>query len=250
MTKTGDAREGLPSVSLRPGQVFPDWAAVASETARQTLRRFYHVVRMERWADFSEDEDSLRREILLAYARSGRAPSATELSAVTGLAPGEIEEPLRRLEARDMILRDAETGAVVGAYPLRDRATGHVVRLDGQELNAICAIDALGVGAMYGRDVEIESSCRACGVPVEVATGERGTAIARAAPPDTEVWMDLRAGAQGASTRCPCMVFFCSGAHLDDWLAGGESETGARLTLEEAFQVGKAIFGPTLAPTP
>jgi hypothetical protein len=71
---------------------------------------------------------------------------------------------------------------IVGAYPLTSRKTEHQVHVGGKRVHAMCAIDALGVRAMLGRD---------------------------------------------------------SANHPD--------AAGYRLSLDEAFQVGRAIFGPTLA---
>lgn len=239
----------LPSVPLRPGEDFPHWPSAPSQAARETLLTYCNAVDMAlRWGGYSAAEDRLRTAVLMGYLRQGRAPRVEDLITETDLSPSELETCLASLETRDMILRDASNGAVTGAYPVTDRVTGHVVRLDGVQLNAICAIDALGTGAMYGRDMEIESSCKLCGAPVAVTTSGQGTALDQAVPPEALVWMDLREGAQGVTSRCPMMVFFCSPAHLDQWRATGVSVTGARLSLEEAFQIGKAIFAPTLRP--
>ena len=59
---------------------------------------------------------------------------------------------------------------IVGAYPFSNQETGHRVTLDGRVLNAMCAVDALGIGAMTGRDIAIASGCRHCRAPIRITT--------------------------------------------------------------------------------
>ena len=69
-----------------------------------------------------------------------------------------------------------------GAYPFTERDTGHRVRIHGQTVNAMCAVDALGVGDMSGCNVEIDSRCRSCGSPVRITTRENGRALEEVRP--------------------------------------------------------------------
>jgi hypothetical protein len=51
-----------------------------------------------------------------------------------------------------------------------------------------------------------------------------------------------------ADTLCTVITFFCSAAHLEAWRSANHPDAaGFRLSLDEAVQVGRAIFGPTLA---
>jgi Alkylmercury lyase len=55
---------------------------------------------------------------------------------------------------------DGVGGAIAYAYPFTGHETEHRVRLHGRQLNAVCAIDALGIAGMLRTDAVIESSCR------------------------------------------------------------------------------------------
>jgi hypothetical protein len=47
---------------------------------------------------------------------------------------------------------------------------------------------------------------------------------------------------------CPVIAFFCDDAHLAAWHAEHHPETpGFRLSIDEALQAGRAVFGPSLA---
>ena len=114
----------------------------------------------------------------------------------------------------------------------------------------MCAIDALGVGTMYGTSTVIESRCRFCRTAIGVRTVEHGRRLETALPTSAVVF--ARIGYRGgcaATSLCTTIAFFCNDAHLDQWRLAQELEgPGLRLSIEEAFQVGRAIFGPVLVP--
>jgi alkylmercury lyase len=113
----------------------------------------------------------------------------------------------------------------------------------------MCAIDALGTGAMYGRDVEIDSRCRLCGDGIRIVTAKQGTALDAVLPAGATVWYDLAYCDSAAISCCPTIAFFCSDEHLARWLeAQTDRRHGMRLSITEAHEVGQAIFGPVLRP--
>jgi mercuric reductase len=138
---------------------------------------------------------------------------------------------------------------IVGAYPLTDRITDHEVRISGTTVHAMCAVDALGVGAMFREDVEISSSCRHCRTPIAITTRGGGKALETFTPSGTIVWSGIRKSEGcAADTLCNVIAFFCSDEHLDAWRRENHPDIeGYRLSLDEALQVGRAIFAPSLA---
>lgn len=227
-----------------------DWSAITTEPAHRALAAIVERFDIRtRWSGLDHDEDRVRRAVLVLYARLGHAPAAAEIAAEAGVPAGEIGAVLARLEARDILRLDAATGAMLGAYPFTGDESGHRVTLDGRGLNAMCSIDALGVGAMYGRDVTVESACRGCGAAIHVATGGDGTALARVSPPGALVWAALHyAEGCAATSMCPLTVFFCCDAHLTAWRKENPEVDGFALTMDEGVEVGRAIFGRRLAP--
>ncbi len=237
-----------PDVRLRPGVVYPDWSVVTSDAVVQTLAAYFDASdRVRRWSAITEVEDRLWRVILEHYGATGRPPSASEMSSATSLAPRALGGLLAGLEARDMVLLD-DDGGVAGAYPFTEDDTAHRVTLDGRTINTMCAIDALGVGAMYDRDVVIASRCLECGGPIDVETHDRGRALKRYTPARTVVWLGTGyAGGCAAKSACKSMAFFCSDDHLASWREDGSAE-GFRLSIDEGLQAGRASFQPLLAP--
>jgi mercuric reductase len=238
----------LPTYAIRPGVTFPDWAAVTSPRVREALLAIFEAFGAERtWRDYTPGEDDVRTTLLRLYAERGSAPAIADLTRHAGVSESAIRPILVSLEARDLVVLDGER--IVGAYPWTDRATEHRVSLGERTLNACCAIDALGAGDMYRRDVEIRSRCRACGAPVTVATRDRGWAVADVQPGSAVVWSGIRdTGGCAASSNCTVIAFFCDDAHLEAWRTQHDpGAPGFRLSVDEALQAGRAIFGPSLA---
>ena len=249
-TVATNAPSGRLEIAIRPGVTIPDWSVVTSETVREALGAIFGTCDWEeRWAGLDGAEDRTRRAILETYPRIGHAPSIDELALTTGFAPDQVRGLVAKLAARDMVILDREDATLTGAYPFTDRPTEHRVHLGGAVLNAMCAIDALGAGAMLGIDAVVESACRSCGALIRAQTREKGAALADCAPRDAVVWTGIQyANSCAADSLCTVMAFFCSSAHLDSWRASQDSESrGFHLSMDQGLQMGKAIFMPVLA---
>ncbi|MBI1986018.1 MAG: hypothetical protein HYS64_04950 [Rhodospirillales bacterium] len=243
---------GAPSaVALRPGVAFPDWRAVSAPNAKDALMAILSAgERLERWEGYGEEEDHVRRAIIKGLANLSHAPDTAWLAMSTGVDRGRVAELVERLVSRDLVVRDKSTGDVVGAYPLTTQATEHRVTLPQGTVHAMCAVDALGAGAMFGADVTIESRCRGCGAAIRIATKEGGTALGHVAPSTTVVWTGIRyKDGCAAMSICTTIAFFCTDAHLEEWRQVNHPDAkGYRLTPDETMQVGRAVFGPVLKP--
>lgn len=240
--------------ALRPGVLMPDWSLVTGPTAREALAAsMVSARRAEKWSGLDAAEDRVWRAVLHGFARSGAAPETARLATGTGLDGPAVAGVLRALRRRDLVVLDERGTTVTAAYPFSARETGHRVRLDGlAAVHALCAIDALGMGAMLGCDTAIESSCPECGMPIRITTRDKGRALASATPATAAVWAGIRyADGCGATSGCTVKLFFCSDEHLAAWRQrvdpGG---AGFQLSVEAALQVGKGLFVPMLAPRP
>lgn len=235
------------AIALRPGVHLPDWRVVSAPRARAALaENLVATGKVARFAALAAPTDAVWRRLLRLHVELGRAPSADEIAGSADLPPAGAAAALADLAARDIIVRDA-AGRIVGAYPFSQPATGHLVAIGDRMLNAMCAIDALGIGAMLGRDTAIASSCRRCGAAIGVGTADRGRAVARSFPPGSVVWASTEYASCAASSLCRATAFFCQDEHLAAWrTAEGGAPRGHRLSLDEALQFARAIFEPFL----
>ncbi|TWS94119.1 organomercurial lyase [Reyranella sp. CPCC 100927] len=235
--------------ALRPGIMRPNWSMITLSGARRTLQRRLEAQPdgVTRWSGLDPDHDHVWQAILSLFRDHGGAPDATAVAQAAGRSREETQRALQALQARDLVVLDAADAAVVAAYPFAGDRTGHQVTFGRRTVNALCAIDALGVGAMCGVDTVITSSCAWCQTPIHVETRDHGLAVRSVTPADAVVLYTLMFDGRAAQSCCPSTVFLCSDAHLDRCANAGHSPSpGDRLTMAEAFEIGAALFGPLL----
>jgi mercury(II) reductase len=240
--------ETLPSFAVRPGVTFPDWSVVTSPAVKDALLAMLgsdHV--LHRWRGYDPTADRVRVALLKLYAEEGRAPATSALAERSELKETAIRPLLEELRRRDLVVLEGE--CIIGAYPFTDRDTGHRVTLEERVFNAMCAVDALGIGAMTDCDVAIASHCRHCGTPIRITTQNQGRALADIAPMTAVMWQSVRyADACAANSLCATTAFFCSDGHLSAWRGERPAdEPGFRLSIEGGLEAGRALFGPSLA---
>jgi mercury(II) reductase len=252
---TASASATLPSYTVRPDVTFPDWSVVTSPLVKDALLAMNDVLRImagpnqpaDRWSDRDRLVDRVRVALLKLYAEAGRAPTQSAIAKRAGLSETTVQLQLEELHRRDLVVLNGDR--IVGVYPFTDRDADHQVTLDGRVVNAMCAVDALGIGAMTGRDIAIASRCRHCGAPIQITTRDQGRALAQVEPSTAVVWQSVRyEGACAANSLCATTAFFCSDDHLSAWRRGRSAdEAGFRLSMEEGLEAGRAVFGPSLA---
>jgi hypothetical protein len=240
------------AAEIRPGVHRPDWSVVTKPAAREALigRDRARAGPSEKWiGTLPTPTDLAWRTVLELFGRFGRPPNLTEISKKIGLALEQTRMLASELQAHDLLGMDDTAETIAYAYPFTKRTTEHRVELHGRKLNALCAIDALGIGGMFRADVTIESSCRHCGTSIEIGTSQSGRAVSYARPVGAVVWYDLAYSEAAATSCCPSIGFFCCDEHLQQWLAGQTTRrAGYRLAIDEALEVGRALFEPVLAP--
>jgi hypothetical protein len=196
------------------------WSCVTDPAARRALEASLERSRwLEKWAGLDADEDRLWQAVLRGFADTGRAQDIESLVAATRRDASAVAAHLSALQRRDMLVLDAASGSVVAAYPFCAWVSEHRVAIaGGGTVHSLCAIDALGAGAMLGRDSTVESHCRLCKTPVRIDTREHGRALRQVTPNGVAVWAGQHyAGNCGATSGCTLKAFFCSREHLAAW---------------------------------
>jgi mercuric reductase len=194
-------------------------------------------------------EDRVRTTVLRRYAEGGHAPTVAALASALRLTVDEVRVQLAHLEQRDLIVVSEGGDRILGAYPFTDRVTGHRVGVNGGVVNAMCAVDALGIGAMLGRDTRVDSRCLHSGAAIQITTRDHGRRLAAVRPETAVVWLALGCdGGPAAFSVCTRTAFFQSAADLDAWHTEADcaAQCGVRLSPVEALEAGRAIFEPSL----
>lgn len=187
-------------------------------------------------------ETRLYWAILHAFPILGGPPDPAWLAATAATLGVDAAAALAEFARRDLILRDPVSGRITSAYPFSGTPTPHQVTVaDGRPVYAMCAVDALGIPFMLGRDATIRSADPMTGAPVrvEVRAGE-----ARWDPADAVVFIGTAGGdGPAAQTRCPVINFFASAATAAAYQRAHPDVTGQILTPAEAVAAGRRVFG-------
>ena len=247
------ARLGTAQVAaeLRPDVHRPDWSKITLLKARDVLQRrlVAHPAGVARWEGLDAGEDKAFAAILGYFIHHGRAPSTAAVTDATGQSPEKVRSVLESLRMRDLVVLDQADSSILAAYPFAAYPTGHRITLRGQAVDSLCAIDALGAGAMCETESSIDSKCAHCGAPIHITTSRGGMELEAVEPASTVVWYSLAFDGCVAQSCCPSTQFFCSDDHLTAWRAGnGARTTGDRLNMREALEIGIALFEPLLRP--
>jgi hypothetical protein len=197
-----------------------------------------------RRARLTESECELYFWILRNFRTNGR-PSDTELRQAAERLGVDAEQGLEKLAREDLVHRGAD-GDVTVAYPFSGRPTAHRVRFPGgQEVDAMCAIDALGIAPMFGEPIEVASRDPLSGDAI----------LSRVAPDGAAEWSPQTAvvvvgvlDRESDSCRgcCPVLNFFASPANAVQWLAEHPQVRGNLISMQEAAAAGRAVFGEVL----
>ncbi len=201
--------------------------------------------RSERLARLTPAERKLYRWILRTFA-AGQKPEVETLCDVASGLDIDVEEAMAKFAEEDLVHQDSSTGEILVAYPFSGRATAHRVRLGvDREVDAMCAVDALGMPYMLAAEAEIVSHDPLTGDEVWVRI-DPGDGVWW--EPQTAVVFAGATGASGpsASTCCSFINFFASAKSAGRYLRENPVVRGETLSIPEAVEAGELIFGDLL----
>lgn len=194
-----------------------------------------------RHAGLSNSERKLYFWILRRFATHGRPGSAETHKAAArfGLSAEGALETL----GREDLVHLGDDGEIAVAYPFSGRPTAHRVRFrTGHEVDAMCALDALGIAPMFGEPIEITSSDPLTNEEVRTRLGPDGEATWEPEPTVVVAGAIDRCGAsfQGC---CPVLNFFASSESAESWLARHAEVHGQVISMGDAIAGARAVFG-------
>jgi len=179
--------------------------------------------------------------ILREFA-AARPPSADATRAAAATIGVDLEDALCVLTREDLVHVDAGGWPLV-AYPFSARPRGHRVLIDGHRwVDAMCAIDALGIAPMLRLPVEIHSRDPLSGAEIRVRLDPSDGASWE---PEEAVVLSGSARCEGPSFRgcCDVLNFFERRENAERYLAGNTSVSGHPISLPEAIAAGRIVFG-------
>ena len=215
----------------------PDRSIVTDPAVGEALCVLLDDDRMfKRWSGVSPDVRQAHQDILAGFLKTGAPPD------VDHFRPSVFED----LKLRDLV--HVRSGRIAVAYPFSVSPTDFRVTVGPTPLNAVCAIDALGVAAMAGRRVRVRCRCPVCKIVTDLEVASDGLTISQTTAPHARVWAGVEdVDGCAVDTQCRTMQLFCSPEHLAQWReAQSPGARGFDLSLEQGVQLGAAIFKPFL----
>lgn len=205
----------------------------AKEGLADQYREFYASIPREAF------ELDLRLTVRTIQALAeGKPISPKELAEIWQMSLDQVSEVLARAAAAGSAELDSQGNLVAGVLSLTP--TAHRILIDGNELYAWCAYDAIYAPSVAGKTARIESRDPVTGADIGVAVSPEGIREVR---PDTAVVTvvgviaDMRAGPE--SPRCSQMLFFESRESAEEWLQGRSNVS--ILTIEETFELAQEL---------
>jgi hypothetical protein len=194
-----------------------------------------------RAARLSEPERELYLWILRQFA-AATPPDADSTRAAAQRLGLDADHALATL-ARDDLAHADERGRPIVAYPFSSEPRGHRVLIDGdRQVEAMCAIDALGIAPMLQLPIEVVSreplSGREVWVRVDPAEGVWWE------PPDAVV-LAGSTRREGPSFRgcCDVLNFFQTRDNAEQYLREHSEVAGSPISIRDAIEVGRVVFG-------
>ncbi|HUX25969.1 MAG TPA: alkylmercury lyase family protein [Burkholderiales bacterium] len=210
----------------------------------KALKRLKGILPLrERQNECGKEIRELHQQVLRSFVTRGRILTREEMAQQVS----NLEHAVDVLRSCDMVIF-SEHGDPVGAYPFTMEAREHRVRVNGHQVHAMCALDALAVGPMFGMKTQVDSRCRITGDPVNIQ--QSGKAIENADEVG-DLHLGIAWGAADADSRCAdslCrqMVFLRDSAVARQWLMD-DSASREIFTLPEAVEFAARIFVPLMS---
>lgn len=188
---------------------------------------------------------SFHRALLTRFLHTGGAPEQDWLARTAADLGLDAEAALADLASADLVHGDEGHEPVQVAYPLSGRRTAHVVHAAGlPPVHAMCAVDALGVLTMSGRDGTVISTDPTTGEAIQV---QRSGSSWRSLPDAVVVLLGSEEG-RGGSIAVACVLanFHADAERAEFFLAERAGVSGRVLSLGEAVRIAENEFGPLL----
>lgn len=202
---------------------------------------------------------AVHRLVLRSFAETGAPPEQSALARTA--APYGPATVLSELAKGDHLWLD-EAGRISAAYPFAAYVTPHRVEITGcATVQAMCAIDALGIADMLRTSAQICSRDLVTNEPITVvvdgshATGRRATrhhAVRHRTtwhPATTVVFYGRTAEAPAGPSAlvcCSSINFFTSNATAANWASTHPHVTGRVLNQVQAVTLANRVFGQLL----
>ena len=210
----------------------------------KALKRLNDILPLKKkYNNCSSQIKSLYQEILKSFVLTGRILSKDEIS----IYVTDVNAAIKILDENEMVVTSKDK-ELVGAYPFTMEDREYKVVINGNEVNAMCAIDALAVSLMFNVDTQIKSRCRITDIPIYLE--QSGAHICNFDENrDVHIcvaWEAVKDDIKCANSLCMEMFFVSSKEIANTWKKN-EHKKKDIFTLDEAMELSKRFFVPLVS---
>ena len=158
----------------------------------------------------------LHQQMLRSFVTNGRILTKDEMTHWVN----DVPEATTVLSKYDMVTF-SESGDPIGAYPFTMTERMHEVHVNGHQVHAMCALDALAIAPMFGETTQIRSQCAVTGAPVKIKmSGETILNLVEVQNVHFGIaWDAANAASCCADSLCLEMIFLRDTETAQQWLS-------------------------------
>ena len=181
------------------------------------------------------DLEDLRLAVYETFARTGLAPTPTELAQAVGASETDVAHGLSELHEAHHIVLDAD-GRIVMAHPFASIPFGFSVMGRQTLWWGGCAWDSFAIPNLVDDEPEVlvASTCPACERPHAWVVGRdgppAGNQVAHFLTPTSRIWDDV-------VRSCSNQRLFCDEACVERWLSATGHERGYVMDLATLWRL-------------
>lgn len=215
-----------------------------NEKLDQALAHLNEILPLkERQENCSPEIKSVHQQVLRSFVTNGRILTRDEIAQYVD----NLDEAVEVLRSNDMVTF-SEDGTPIGAYPFTMEEREHKIQVNGYQVHAMCALDALAVSPMFKMDAEINSECRVTGDPVKIQ--QSGLSIINLDEVGGVnfgiVWAAVESESCCADSLCMEMIFLRDDEIARQWLAV-DADNREIFSLQDSVIFAERFFVPLLS---
>lgn len=187
----------------------------------------------------------LHQRLIREFLATGRPPSADRLRTLAADLDLDPAAATAELARADLVHLDQAGERVQTVYPLSAEPSGHRVKLDGgPTLDAMCAIDALGIPLMTRAAGTVVSQDPLTGADIRISRAADGRWSWQ---PETAVVLLAASECSGPiAAACQHTAFHANAESAERALTAQSGNTGRVLSQVDAVAIAETEFGPLL----
>ena len=210
---------------------------------KQAVDRLNKILPLaERQQKLSNELSNVHRLILKSYVEIGRTLNRDEIATHVE----NIDDAVNTLRSNDMVVFDSNDEPV-GAYPFTMEERVHKIKVNGNTIHSMCALDALAISPMFNIATHIDSKCHVTGDSVSIDQLDQKV-LNKDENKDLHFGLSWNSAANNccATSLCTEMIFLKDQNIADTWL-NEDAKNREVFSLDEAIDFATQFFKPLVS---